>query len=88
MIRRVAAREPLALPIALVATVGLAAMGQRWLLAFGGGIAVLAVHLGSSAWLAKRAPAAPVAAATAADWNQFGLTRREVELAPLLVSGL
>ena len=88
MIRAASIREPLALPIALLAMVGLAAMGQPWPLAFAGGFAVLAVHLGSSAWLARRARAAPIAAAAAGDWTQYGLTRREVELAPLLVRGL
>jgi DNA-binding NarL/FixJ family response regulator len=88
LIPGVAAREPLAVPIALLATIGLAALGQPWLLAIAGGVAVLAVHLGSAFWLASRPPVAPDEMPAAADWKQFGLTRRQAEVAPLLVRGL
>ena len=79
--------DPLAIPIALLATAGLWLLGQPWWLAVPAGIVVLGVHLGSAAWFAKRRPAPPVEG-VAADWQKFGLTRKEIEVVPLVARGL
>jgi DNA-binding NarL/FixJ family response regulator len=81
-------RDPLVIPIALVTTVGLVALGQPWLVAVPAGLVVLAAHLGTAAWIARRVPAPALEAAGTPDWSQFGLTPKEIKVMPLIVSGL
>ena len=44
--------DPLAIPIALLATAGLWLLGQPWWLAVPAGLVVLGLPLGSAAWFA------------------------------------
>ena len=88
MIRAVASlKDPLAVLIALAATVGMVAVGQPPPIAIAGGVAVLAVHVGSAAWLSRAGQ--PVAQpAAAVGWKDLGLTRKQAEVVVLIVLGL
>jgi DNA-binding CsgD family transcriptional regulator len=81
-------KDPLAITIALVATVGLLALGHPWSVAIPAGVAVLAVHFGTAGWLAGRRPLAQAEPGGTPDWKRFGLTPKEIEVMPLVVSGL
>ena len=81
-------KDPFAITIALVATFGLVALGHPWLVAIPAGVAVLAVHFGTASWLAGRGPLAQAEPGATPDWKRFGLTPKEIEVMPLIVSGL